>query len=548
MRKLIYITILAALSISCRAQAPETDVCVYGGTASGFTAAVQAARMGKKTILVCERDHVGGMVTSGLTATDMNRNDVVGGIAWEYYARIYDHYASPEAWRCQTRDEFMEKTLKRTYTGRNEERRMQWVYESHVAERIMKEMLAEAGVEVIYGAPLDRSVKVEKRRGNLSAITLEGGRVLTARMYIDCSYEGDLMAAAGVSFTVGREANAAYGETLNGIRVNRTDGKNLSAIDPYVKEGDPASGPLPYVDAKPWGADGEADGRTQAYCYRMTLTDDPANMIPIEKPADYDPLRYEILVRMLTLEPETPLQKIITLTPMPNRKTDTNHLDFFGASYDYPEASYADRAKIEQLHKDYALGMLWLLANDPRIPQAVRDEMKPWGLPKDEFADTGNFPWQIYVREARRMVGQLVMTEQNVRKTERTPATDCVGMGSYALDCHYVSRVVDTEGKLRNEGTIFQPTTPYPIGYGAIVPREEECRNLLVPVCLSATHVAMSSIRMEPVYMVLGQSAATAAAMAIDARVPVQKVSYTNLRERLLQDGQILETPKKQAK
>ena len=230
---------------------------------------------------------------------------------------------------------------------------------------------------------------------------------------------------------------------------------------------------------------------------------------------------------------------------MPNKKTDTNHLDFFGASYDYAEGDYKTRKDIEQLHKDYALGMLWFLGNDKRVPQHIRTEMLDWGLPKDEFLDTENFPYQIYVREARRMVGSFVMTEKNVHKDNRTLAEHPVGLGSYALDCHYVSRVIDKDGKIKNEGTIFAPTTPYPISYYSLIPKEEECSNLLVTVCMSASHVAYSTIRMEPVYMILGQSAATAASIAIDAEVPVQKISYDVLKYKLLQDGQLLTVPAK---
>jgi hypothetical protein len=277
----------------------------------------------------------------------------------------------------------------------------------------------------------------------------------------------------------------------------------------------------------------------------MTLTNDPKNRIAIKKPANYNPLWYEILCRQLKANPEKMLQKIITLTPMPNKKTDTNHLDFIGASYDYAEAGYKTRAEIERSHKDYALGMLWFLGNDKRVPEHIRKEMKEWGLPKDEFTTTGNFPPQLYVREARRMIGQFVMTEKNVTKENHEPAEHSIGLGSYALDCHFVSRLVDEAGKLRNEGTIFVPTAPYPISYYAITPRQEECANLLVTICLSASHVAYSSIRMEPVYMILGQSAATAAAIAIDEKLAVQEISYDALCNRLLQDKQLISIPAK---
>lgn len=548
MKKNITILLLLFFSFTTSISASSTlyDICVYGESASGVVAAIQGARMGKKVVLLSKNNHVGGLATSGLTATDMNRNDLIGGITKEFYNKIYTYYLKPESWRNQDRESFMTSTLKRTYRGKNDERQIQWVYESSVAERIMLDMLKAADVEILFNHRLDLGKDIRKEENTIKSIQLENGKTIEAKIFIDASYEGDLLARAGISYTVGRESNQQYGETLNGIRVNYDQGKDLTKISPYIKEGNPKSGVLPYVTPKEWGKQGEEDKRVQAYCYRMTLTNDPDNRMAIQKPCNYQPQWYEIYARMLKLEPETELQKIITLTPMPNKKTDTNHLDFFGASYDYAEAGYKTRAEIEQLHKDYALGMLWFLGNDKRVPEHIRKEMLDWGLPKDEFTDTANFPYQIYVREARRMVGTFVMTEKYVRKADRSLAEHSVGLGSYALDCHYVSRVVDQDGKLRNEGTIFAPTTPYPISYYSLTPREEECSNLLVTVCLSSSHVAYSTIRMEPVYMILGQSAATAGSLAIDADVPVQKISYDILKYQLLQDGQLLSIPTKE--
>lgn len=534
-----------SLTANVFANSPQYDICVYGESASGVIAAIQGARSGKKVVLISKNNHVGGLATSGLTATDMNRNDLIGGITKEFYNKLYKYYLQPEVWRNQDRESFMTSTLKRTYKGKNDERQIQWVYESSVAEKIMLDMLKEAGVEILFNSRLDLNKNAQKEENRIKSISLENGKTIEAKIFIDASYEGDLMARAGVSYTVGRESNLQYGETYNGIRVNYDQGKDLTKISPYTKDGNRKSGTLPYVTPREWGKQGEADKRVQAYCYRMTLTNDPNNRIAILKPNNYNPLWYEIYVRMLKLEPETQLQQIITLTPMPNKKTDTNHLDFFGASYDYAEADYKTRQEIEQLHKDYALGMLWFLGNDKRVPEHIRKEMLNWGLPKDEFTDTNNFPYQIYVREARRMVGSFVMTEKNVRKDNRTLADHSIGLGSYALDCHYVSRVIDKDGKLRNEGTIFSPTTPYTISYYALTPREEECTNLLVTVCLSSSHVAYSTIRMEPVYMIVGQSAATAAILAIDSNVPVQKISYEVLKYKLLQDNQLLSIPTK---
>lgn len=542
MKKILAIIFLLGV-INCYSNTPKYDLCVYGESASGVIAAIQAARMGKKVVLLSKNNHVGGLVTSGLTATDMNRNDLVGGVTKEFYNRIYNYYLNKDAWFNQDRDSFMKSTLKRTYRGKNDERQIQWVYESSVAENIMKEMLKESGVEVLYNHRLDLLKKVEKKDNVIECIYLDNGKSISSKMFIDSSYEGDLLARAGISYIVGRESNLQYGETYNGIRVNYNQGTDLTQISPYIKEGDPNSGLLPYISKEEWGEQGDSDERVQAYCYRMTLTNDPKNMIKIVKPKNYNPLWYEIHARMLKIQPELTLEKIITLTPMPNKKTDTNHLDFFGASYDYAEADYVTRDKIEKLHKDYALGLLWFLGNDKRVPKHIRKQMLEWGLPKDEFKDTENFPYQIYVRESRRMVGEFVMTEKNIRKENRVFADHSVGLGSYPLDCHFVSRVVTKDGKLRNEGTMFLPILPYTISYYSLTPKKEECSNLLATVCLSSSHVAYSTIRMEPVYMILGQSAATAASIAIDCNSAVQDISYEVLKYNLIKDGQLLYPP-----
>lgn len=539
MKRLITILSLIVAMAACRTLAPtegakqSCDVCVYGGSASGCIAAIQAARMGKTVILISPLGHVGGLPTSGLTATDMNKHKCIGGVAAEFYGRIYEYYMDPSVWRNQTREEFMTSTLKRTYTGKNDERRIQWVYESGVAEKIMLDMLQEAGVKMLLGCRLVESSSAVSKKGNrISRLRLTSGTTVSAKMFIDASYEGDLMAASGVSYIVGRESKAQYGEEFAGIRVNWAS--PLTTVDPY-KNGKL----LPLVDPAPWGENGDADGRTQAYCYRLTLTDDPSNQVPIQKPDNYNPDYYEVLLAQILAKDGAELKNFITFTPMPNRKTDTNHLDMFGGSYAYPEGSYAVREEMEKAHRNYALGQLWFLGHDERVPQALREEMLRWGLAADEFKDNGNFPYQIYVREARRMKGAYIMTEKNVLKDNREDAPDCVGMGSYALDCHFVSTVVK-DGVIYREGTMFQALTPYPIAYGSITPRKEECSNLFVTVCLSASHVAYSSLRMEPQYMVLGQSAATAACLSIDNRCSIQDLPYEILKSKLEQDNQIL--------
>lgn len=522
------------------------DVVVYGDTLAGISAAIQAARMGKSVVLLSPTAHLGGVATAGLTATDMNRSPVIGGIAREFYGRIYDHYLPSAPWRSENRADYFERSKKRTYTGKNDALRMQWVYESHIAERILETMLREARVEVVrQRAIAEAPDAVELKEGRIVALRAENGERYAGHAFVDASYEGDLMARARVSHIIGRESNAEFGETMNGIRLAGVIGSGERSVDPWVRPGDPSSGLLPFIDRALWGKPGDGDARTQTYCYRMTLTDDPANRIPITKPANFNPLWHEVLVRTLQLAPDTPLQKILSLTPMPNRKTDTNQVNFIGGNRDYITASHRERERIAALHRDFAIGQLWVLANDERVPAAVREEMKPWGWAKDEFTDNGHFPHQLYVREARRMRGAFVMKEENLRRERRVDAGHSVAIGSYALDSHVVSRVLDEQGRLRNEGSHLdtRAVRPYPISYYSLVPQRAECANLLVPICLSATHVAYTSIRMEPVYMVLGQAAGAAAALALDGKLAVQDVSYPRLREVLTAAGSVLSLP-----
>jgi hypothetical protein len=514
----------------------QFDVCVYGETASGITSAIQAARMGKKVVLLSTTNHLGGVMTSGLTATDMNRYKTVGGLSREIFQKIYAYYTNPKNWKNQQRDEFFEMSKKRTYTGKNDSLKMQWVYESHVLERIYKDMLLEAGVKVVYNQKLNLDKGVLRNGSRIEKITMVSKEEYHAKMFIDATYEGDLMAKSGVSYFVGREANSQYKETKNGVHIS----KKILQIDPYIKEGDPSSGTLPFIEPKSKLVQGAADKKVQAYTYRVTLTDDAKNRVSVAKPKEYNPLWYEYILRKLKKYVEPILTNAITITPMPNRKTDTNHLDFVGASFDWAEAGYAKREELAEMHKNYALGLLWFLGNDKRVPKTVRKEMKKWGLPKDEFVDNNHFPHQIYVREARRMVSDFVMTENNCKPRNRVNAPNSIGLGTYAFDSHYVTFVMD-EDSVRVDGGFFGVASIYPINYYSIVPKVGECANLLVPICLSASHVAYSSIRMEPVYMVLGQSAGTAAALSIDNKTSVQDLPYDILKKRLEQDHQILE-------
>jgi hypothetical protein len=422
-----------------------------------------------------------------------------------------------------------------------------WIFEPHVAEKVFEDLIREHDIPVRRGEYLDRRGGVTKRSNTIVSVRMLSGRTYTARMFIDATYEGDLMAAAGVDYHVGREGQSTYGEKWNGVQTGVLHHRHhfgvlKTPISPYVIPGDPASGVLPRVSTTPPGEFGAADRRIQAYCYRYCVTDHPDNRIAFAKPDGYDPKQYELLLRVYEAGWRETFDKF---DPVPNRKTDSNNhgpfsSDNIGMNYDYPDASYERRREILQEHERYQKGWLYFIANDPRVPKDVQERMRQWGLPKDEFTDNGGWPHQIYVREARRMVGQFVMSENELMKRTPTPAS--IGMGSYTIDSHNVQRYITPEGSVQNEGDIGVPLPgPYEIAYGALVPKRGQADNLLVPVCVSSSHIAFGSIRMEPVFMVLAHSAATAAAMAIDGGLAVQDVPYDALRARLVKDGQVLE-------
>ena len=523
------------------------DIVVYGGTSAGVMAAVQASREGRSVVLLSPDRHLGGLTANGLGWTDAGNTRAIGGLARNFYQRVGRHYRSEEAWVFQRRSSFPNRAQGAAASDPSDG--AMWTFEPKVAERILEQMAAEAGVEVLRDAWLDRETGVELGSGRILSLRLLGGRVVRGKVFIDATYEGDLMAAAGVRHTVGREPNALHGETLNGVQMARAIHHQFTVpVDPYVRPGDPASGLLPGILPGPPAPDGTGDDKVQAYNFRVCLTRHPGNRVPFPKPEGYDPSRYELLARTLEAGQVTVLGKF---DPIPNAKTDTNNhgpvsTDLIGANHDYPAASYARRREIAEDHRRYQMGFHYFLANDPRVPEKVRLAYAEWGLAADEFTDNGNWPRQLYVREARRMVSDFVMTERHVRGLLPSPRP--VGMGSYSMDSHHVQRVVvrDAAGRavVRNEGDVqVKPGAPYPIDYGALVPRASECANLLVPVCLSATHIAYGSLRMEPVFMVLGQSAATAATLALERGCAVQAVPYEELRRRLLRDGQVLALP-----
>jgi len=535
--------LLPALALS--AVTRQSEVVIYGCTSGAIAAAVQSTRMGKSVVMVCPERHLGGLTAGGLGWTDSGNKAVIGGLSREFYHRVWQHYDKPDAWRWQKREQFGNKG--QDPEAMDQSAKTMWIFEPHVAGQVYEEWIRELKIPVVRNAWLDREKGVRKQGDRIVSITMLDGNTYAGRMFIDATYEGDLMAAAGVQYHVGRESMSTYGEKWNGVQTGVLHHRhNFGAvkvpISPYVIPGDPKSGVLPRISTEPPGEYGDADGKVQAYCFRMCLTQVPANRVPFPKPAVYDPKEYELLVRIFAAGWRETFEKFDAI---PNAKTDTNNhgpfsTDDIGRNWDYPDASYARRREIVQEHINYEQGWFYFIANDPRVPEDVRTAMAKWGLAKDEFQDNGNWPHQLYVREARRMIGKYVMTENELTKKRPTP--ESVGMGSYGIDSHNIQRYITPEGYVQNEGDIGVSTNgPYQIAYGALVPKKGQAANLLVPVCLSSSHIAYGSIRMEPVFMILGQSAATAAVMAMDGGMAVQDVPYEKLRARLLADGQVLE-------
>ena len=523
----------------------EADVIVYGGTSAAITAAVQLKKSGKSVIVVSPDKHLGGLSSGGLGFTDTGNKSVIGGLARDFYHRVYMHYQHSAAWRWQKQEEYGNKG--QGTPAMDGDARTMWIFEPHVAEKVFEDYVKEFQLDVRRNEWLDRERGVRKRNGRIVSLTTLSGNIYKGKMFIDATYEGDLMAAAGVSYHVGREANATYGEQWNGVQTGVLHHKHwfASNISPYKVPGDSTSGLLYGVSGEHPGEYGAGDHRVQAYCFRMCLSNHPENRVPFPKPDNYNPENYELLARVFASGWRETFQKF---DPIPNRKTDTNNhgpfsTDFIGMNYDYPTASYERRMQIIQEHKDYQQGLMYFLTNDPKVPAEVRDEMAQWGLAKDEFTDNGNWPHQLYIREARRMVGRYIMTEHDTFSEREV--TDPVGMGSYTLDSHNVQRYIKPDGFVQNEGDIgVHPAKgPYQISYGALIPKREECTNLLVPVCMSSSHIAFGSIRMEPVFMILGQSVALAASLAIDNGTAVQDVAYATLAKELLKEKQVLVLP-----
>lgn len=491
----------------------EVDICIYGGTSAGVVAAYSAKKMGKSVLLVEPGKYLGGMTTGGLGMTDIGNKYAVTGLARLFYRRIGEHYNKFE----------------------------QWTFPPSVATATMNRFVKDADLDVLYYRRIT-DAQVQNKR--IKSITLEDSRQpdkktlirVKAKQFIDCSYEGDLMAKAGVSYFVGREGNEEHDETLNGVQMSLWH-QFPDEVDPYLKEGDPNSGLCWGIQPNTLKERGSGDKLVQAYNFRLCLTDNKENQRPFEKPVNYDPAKYELLARAIRkMDLHIDNYLLFNWGMMPDNKYDVNNrgplsTDMIGMNYEYPDGDYATRERIWQEHVDYTKGLLYFLTHDERVPSKLRDQVSRFGWAKDEFVDNDNFPTQLYVREARRLNGEYIMTQKNCQGEETVG--DAIGMAAYGMDSHNCQRII-TNGMVKNEGDVqYHGFPPYPISYKSITPKREECTNLLVPVCISSTHIAFGSIRMEPVFMVLGQSAAVASALAINDNTDVQTIDVTKLRKIL---------------
>jgi FAD dependent oxidoreductase len=508
------------LGPSCRSGVlGSTDIVVYGGTAAGVVAGVAAARHGARVTLLEPGIHLGGMVSGGLGQTDHGRIETIGGISLEFFQTVGRHYGQPTTWD----------------------------FEPHVAEDIFKLMTAEAGVNVLYRHRLKEHGGVRKRNSRITEVLTETGQSFPAKVFIDATYEGDLLAQAGVSFTWGRESREQYNESFAGVR--KADKYAHHKFDVPVSAYDANKKLLPEIYAGPRGEIGAGDKKVQAYNFRLCLTKDRGNQVPIPKPPHYDPRHYALLARLISADvkknghPPT-VNQLMGVSTLPNGKTDINNKGAFSTdcvnmSWDYPSASYRRREEIWWEHFAYTAGFFYFLAHDPQVPKKLQDEVSRWGLAKDEFLDTDHWPFQLYVREARRMIGDFVMTQHDAETSLTKP--DPIGMGSYNMDAHNSQRYVQEDGAVQNEGDTEVPTIPYQIPYRVLLPKLSECQNILVPVCSSATHVAYGTLRLEPVYMIMGEAAGVAGKMAIDNGQGVQKIDTRELTEKLRRNGAVME-------
>jgi FAD dependent oxidoreductase len=515
MKKLCSLLFFLSAIVANGQQRITTDICIYGGTSAAVIAAYSAARLGKKVILLSPTSHLGGLSSGGLGNTDIGNKIAITGMARDFYRRIGLHYGKTE----------------------------QWIFEPHVAEAIFKQYIEEAGIPVLYQqlliSVLKKGTVIQEIQTAHTADQKNTDYKIYAREFIDCSYEGDLMAKANVSFTIGRESNQQYHESFNGVQ-QRDKHQFPDGVDPYTIPGNPASGLLWGIHSEILATEGSADKKVQAYNFRICLTDNPENRMEITKPARYDSTTFELLLRYIQIKrPKSLEDGILNFNIMPAGKTDINNngpfsTDMIGMNYDYANGGETVRKKIIRDHVDYSKGLLYFIGHDQRVPEHLRNEMLKWGYPKDEYIDNDHWSPQIYVRESRRMIGEYIMTEANC--TGKLTISDGIGLAAYTMDSHNCDRIV-INGMVKNEGDVqVGGFPPYPVSYRSIVPKQNECTNLLVPVCLSASHISYGSIRMEPVFMVLGQSSAVAAVMAIDLHVSIQKIPVTKLKKELMEN------------
>jgi hypothetical protein len=520
MRRLLLTLVLCVFATTIRpatAAESQPDLVIYGATPAGIVMAISASKHGLHVTLLDAGHHIGGLVAGGLSGTDKGNVNVIGGLSHDFFARVGAHYGEP----------------------------IEWNFEPHIATQVFQDMLKESGVTLILDEPLREPNGVQKRGTQIRSITTQDGRVFRARLFADCSYEGIFMGESGVSYTWGRESSAQYGESLAGVRgQQRLDHHFTVRVSPYDKDGKL----LPEVQPGPKGDLGDGDKKVQAYGFRLCITGDPSNQIPFPKPPGYDPKRYELLARLLDAltqkNGEPPVMKqMMLISKLKGDKFDINSLgafstDHIGASWGFPTSDAAQRDKIWQDHYAYEAGFLYFLSHDERVPPSLRQEVASYGLAKDEFIDTGGWPWQLYIRESRRMLGEYVMTQRDIQTDLLKP--DSIGMGSYESDSHGVERIPTPDGAVENEGEMYTPTKPYQIPYKVILPKRAEVENLFVPVCFSASHVAYATLRMEPQYMIIGEAAGVAAALAVEKKQSIYDISISELQGRLRTGNAVL--------
>ncbi|UZR98323.1 FAD-dependent oxidoreductase [Chondrinema litorale] len=520
------------------------DLVIYGGTSAGIIAAVQAARMDHTAIIVVPEDRIGGAMSGGLGWSDIGEEETIGGLSLEFFKRVYQYYQQDSAWKFQAAADY------KPYGNHVIlESGIMWTFEPEVAKRIFEQMLSEEKdkIEIVYNERIDLKAGVIKENNVITSIKTESGKEYKGKYFIDASYEADLMAQAGVSYHVGRESSSTYNEELAGVlgpTIDVRQPKHLfgAGISPY----DSAGNLLPGIQDVPMGNPGDGDHKIQAYNFRACLTTATENQIPIPKPENYDPLNYELLYRYIKKKDLKSIHDVITISPMPNYKTDINDgghgspfsTDYNGMNWDFPEGDYATRECIWTEHYNFTVGLFYFLGHDSRLPEEMRNEMLKYGLPKDEYTQYGNWTPQLYIRETRRMLGKHILTQQDCQDDVSKPQS--IGMASYGPDSHHVQRIVYENGEVVNEGNFLEPHKAYEIPMGVIMPKEEECSNLLVPVCVSSSHIAFGSIRMEPVFMIMGQAAATIACLSQDNKMPLHQLKYEVVQNQLLKDKQKL--------